>query len=70
LEDITQQLLEGKHTITLNQLFKLILDLRQYVVVKLAPGRIIVIMLGFNSVITLVAIDLHMVVVHVQVARI
>jgi hypothetical protein len=63
LEDITQQLLEGKHTLTLSQLFKIALDLRQYVVAKLAPRRRIIIMLGFNPVIALVAINLHMVVV-------
>jgi hypothetical protein len=36
LEDITHQLLRSKHTFTLGQLFKITLDLKQYVVAKLA----------------------------------
>ncbi len=35
LEDITQQLLDNKHTFTLGQLFKIILNLKQYVIVRL-----------------------------------
>jgi hypothetical protein len=36
LEDITRQLLKSKHTYTLGQLSKITLDLKQYVVAKLA----------------------------------
>jgi hypothetical protein len=39
LENITQQLLESKHTFTLGQLFKITPDLKQYVVAKLALGK-------------------------------
>jgi hypothetical protein len=39
LEDITQQLLKNKHTFTLDQLFKITPDLKQYVVAKLAFGK-------------------------------
>jgi hypothetical protein len=38
LEDITQQLLESKHTFILGQFFKIVLDLKQCVVAKLAFG--------------------------------
>jgi hypothetical protein len=42
LEDITQQLLESKHTLTLgNWLFKIALDLKQYVATKLALEKYI-----------------------------
>ncbi len=35
LDDIIEQLLESKHTLTLGQLFKIIIDLKQYVAAKL-----------------------------------
>jgi hypothetical protein len=57
LEDNTQQLLETKYTLILGELFKIALDLRQYVMTNLAPRRRIVIVLGPNLVITLVIID-------------
>jgi hypothetical protein len=37
LEEINQLFLEGKHTFTLGQLFKIALNLKQYIDVKLAP---------------------------------
>jgi hypothetical protein len=69
LEDITQQLLENKHTFTLGQLFKIALDMKQYVATKLAPGRKIITMSGLNLVIALMVIDLHMVMIQVQVGK-
>jgi len=63
LDDIIEQLLESKHTLTLGQLFKITLDLKQYVVAKLAP-RIKTITSSIpNLVITLVVIYPHMVVI-------
>jgi glycopeptide antibiotics resistance protein len=63
LEDITQQLLESKHTVILGKLFKIALDLKQYVTTKLALGKRIVTKLGLNLVITSLTIDPHMVVI-------
>lgn len=57
LEDITQQLLETKYTLILGELFKIALDLRQYVMTNLAPRRRIVTVLGPNLVITFMMID-------------
>jgi hypothetical protein len=69
LENITQQLLENKHTFTLGQFFKITPDLKQYVVAKLALGKKKTIIVGPNLVIALVVIDCHMVVIQVQVNK-
>jgi hypothetical protein len=69
LEDITQQLLESKHLLYLGQLLKIALDLKQYIVTRLAPRKITIIVLGSNMVIVSVAIDLHMAMLHVQVGN-
>ncbi len=69
LKIITQQLLESKHTFTLGQLFNITLDLKQYVVAKLALGKIKTIITRPDLVITLVVMDRHMVVIHVQVSK-
>ncbi len=69
LEDITQQLLETKYTLILGKLFKIVLDLRQYVMTNLAPKRRIVTALRPNLVITSMMIDLHMVVIQVHVGK-
>jgi hypothetical protein len=53
----------------LGQLFKIALDLKQYVTVKLAPRRRIIVVLELNPIIALMAIDLHMVVIQVQVGK-
>ncbi len=59
LEDITQQLLENKHTITLGEVFKTTSNLKQYVGFKLALRRRTITTWGPNLVIALVAIDPH-----------
>jgi hypothetical protein len=64
LVNINQQLLDCKHTLTLGQLFKITPNLKQYVVAKLAPGRRTITPSRPNLVITLVAIDPHMAVIH------
>jgi hypothetical protein len=63
LEEIRQQLLESKHTLTLGQLFKIVPNLKQYVVAKITLGRKNITIVGPNPIITLVAIDLHMVMI-------
>ncbi len=63
LEDITQKLLESKHTFTLGQLFKIVSGLRQCVAAKLTLGRKNIITTRLNLIIALVAIALHMVVI-------
>jgi hypothetical protein len=63
LEDITQQLLESKHTLTLGQLFKIAPNLKQYVAAKLAHRRRTITPSTPNLVIVLVAIDPHMAVI-------
>jgi hypothetical protein len=63
LKDITQQLLESKHILTLGQLFKIAPNLKQYVTTKFVPRRKIVTTSRPNLVITSVAINLHMVVI-------
>ncbi len=69
MEDITQQLLESKHTLTLGQLFKIVPNLKQYVAAKLAPRKITIFLSRPNLVIALVAIDPHMAMIHVQVGK-
>jgi hypothetical protein len=39
LEKISQQLLENKHTLTLGQFFKIVSDLKQYVVTNITLGK-------------------------------
>ncbi len=63
LEDITQQLLESKHILTLGQLFKIVPNLKQYVTSKFFPKKKIVTTSRPNLVIASMAIDLHMVVI-------
>jgi hypothetical protein len=53
----------------LGQLFKIALDLRQYVTAKLAPGRRTIVVLEFHPIIASMAIDLHMIVIQVQVGK-
>jgi hypothetical protein len=43
--------------------------LKQYVVTNIALGKINIIVVGPNPIITLVAIDPHMIVIHVQVGK-
>jgi hypothetical protein len=63
LEDITQQLLESKHILTLGQLFKIVSNLKQYATSRFFPRRKIVTTSRPNLVIASMAIDLHMVVI-------
>jgi hypothetical protein len=65
LEDITQKLLENKHTFTLGQLLKIDPDLKQYIVTKLASKKKTITMSRPNMIITLMAIDLHMAMIQV-----
>ncbi len=69
LEDFTQQLLESKHTLTLVQLFKIALDLRQYVIAKLVHGRKNITTTWLNPIIALMVIDSQMVMIQVQVGK-
>jgi hypothetical protein len=69
LEEISQQLLESKHTFTLGQLFKILPNLKLYVAAKIILGRKNIIVIKPNPIITLVAIDLHMIMIHVQVGK-
>ncbi len=69
LKDITQQLLESKHTFILGQLLKIAPNLRQYVPTKLALGRKIITTLGLNPVIASMVIDPHMTMIKVQVGK-
>jgi hypothetical protein len=69
LEDITQQLLESKHTLILGQLFKIAPNLRQYVTTKLVLGRKIITMSRPNLIIASMAIDPHMAMIQVQVGK-
>ncbi len=69
MEDITQQLLENKHTFILGLLFKIVPNLKQYVIAMLAPERRIVTMLKPNPIITSMAIDPHMAIIYVQVGK-
>jgi hypothetical protein len=70
LEDIIEQLLENKYTFTLGQLFRIILNFKQYVAAKCTPRRGSVIAPRSNLVITSMVIDPHMVVIQVQVSKI
>jgi len=69
LEDITQQLVESKHTLILGKFFKIIPYLKKYVTTKLAPGKRIVTTLGPNLVITSLTIYFRMAVIHVQLGK-
>jgi hypothetical protein len=53
----------------LGQFLKITSDLRQYVATKLVPRRRIITMSIPNPTIALVVIDLHMVVIQVQVGK-
>lgn len=69
LEEISQQLLESKHAFTLGQLFKIVPNLKLYVVAKITLGRENITIVGPNPIITLVVIDLHMAMIQVQVDK-
>ncbi len=69
LENITQHLLKSKHALTLGQLFKITSNLRQCVATKLASRRRTITVLRPNPVIALVAIDLHIAMIQVQVGK-
>jgi hypothetical protein len=59
-KEISHQLLENKLTLMLGQLFKITLDLKQYVLAKLAPRRKNITAIGPNLVFTSMAINPHM----------
>jgi hypothetical protein len=68
-DNIIEELLESKQTLTLGQLIKITLDLKQYIVAKLAPRIRTITLSKLNSVIASMAIDPHMVVIQVQVGK-
>jgi hypothetical protein len=69
LEEISQLLLESKHTFTLGQLFKIALNFKQYVTTKLSFRRKIITAIKLNSVIASMVINPHMVLIQVQVGK-
>ncbi len=69
LEDITQQLLESKHTFTLGQLFRIAPNLKQYVVTKFAFKRKTIMTSKPNLIIAFVMIDPKMAMIQIQVGK-
>jgi hypothetical protein len=53
----------------LGQFFKFVPNLKLYVAIKITLGRKNITIVGPNPIITLVAIDLHMALIQVQVSK-
>lgn len=62
-------MLESKHSITLEQLFWLIPDLKQHVLAKVFPSKILVLPKLPSTTIATIDMDPHMVVISINVGK-
>ncbi len=62
-------MLESKHSITLEQLFWLILDLKQHVLTKVFPSKILVLHKLPSTIVATIDMDPHMIVIPIYVGK-
>ncbi len=62
-------MLESKHSITLEQIFQLILNLKQHVLAKVFPSKILVLPKLPSTTIATIDMDPHMVVILIYVGK-